>query len=346
MKRSQTVRQGGPGPDAGEAADGAAPDDPDGQAVASTLIARAHGMAAPAALGVGSDPAAPAGLDGDPDGLAGIAVPDPGRPRPRAVRRARTGVPPPSGETRALLLQVHERLCAQFGCPIGYFHDHDPLSELVAALLSHRTKNRDSAQAFRQLREALPTWAAVRDAPPDAVQAAIAPATWPEQKAPRIQAVLRELSARLAGTPGQALGDDALDFLGTMSVRAARDWLESIGGIGPKTSAAVLAFSRLRLAALPVDSHHHRVAVRLGLLPASVDVGPAHAWLEAQLPADWSAQQVYDNHEVLMLHGQRVCHWRAPQCGRCVLRDLCPTGQARLGAARRPEPPESPEPPA
>ena len=256
--------------------------------------------------------------------------------RPRA-RRARAGVPPPSDQTRALLLQVHERLCAQFGCPIGYFHDHDPLSELVSSLLSHRTKNRDSAQAFRQLRAAFPTWAAVRDAPQQAIQAAIAPATWPEQKAPRIQAVLREVGARLAGTPGAALGDDALDFLGTMPVRAARDWLESIGGIGPKTSAAVLAFSRLRLAALPVDSHHHRVAVRLGLLPANVDVGPAHAWLEAQLPADWSAQQVYDNHEVLMLHGQRVCHWRTPQCGQCVLLELCPTGQARQNAARAPE---------
>lgn len=273
--------------------------------------------------------------DGDPDALPGIAAADAGIARPKAARRARAGVPPPSAETRALLLQVHERLCAQFGCPIGYFHDHDPLSELVSSLLSHRTKNRDSAQAFRQLREAFPTWGAVRDAPTDAVQAAIAPATWPEQKAPRLQAVLREIGARLAGTPGAALGDDALDFLGTMPVRAARDWLESIGGIGPKTSAAVLAFSRLRLAALPVDSHHHRVAVRLGLLPASVDVGPAHAWLEAQLPADWNAQQVYDNHEVLMLHGQRVCHWRAPQCGRCVLLDLCPTGQARLGTTRQ-----------
>ena len=70
----------------------------------------------------------------------------------------------------------------------------------------------------------------------------------------------------------------------------------------PKTSAAVLAFSRLRGRALPVDSHHHRVAARLGLIGPKVDVGPSHALLEAQLPPDWSAQQVYDNHEALMLH--------------------------------------------
>ena len=233
---------------------------------------------------------------------------------------------------RAKVLEVHRRLCAEYGCPIGYFHDLDPLSELVSSLLSHRTKNSDSGRAFRQLRQAFPSWTAVRDAPVAEVEVAIRPATWPELKAPRIQATLGEIATRLAGTPGEALGDDALDFLGALPVREARDWLESITGVGPKTSAAVLSFSRLRLPALPVDSHHHRVAVRLGLIPEHVDVGPAHAWLEAQLPPDWSAQQVYDNHEVLMLHGQHVCHWRDPECARCVVLDLCPTGEARLGA--------------
>jgi endonuclease-3 len=52
--------------------------------------------------------------------------------------------------------------------------------------------------------------------------------------------------------------------------------------------------------------------------------------LEAQLPADWSAQQVYDNHEVLMLHGQRCCYFRNPACERCPVLDLCPTGQQRI----------------
>ena len=83
--------------------------------------------------------------------------------------------------------------------------------------------------------------------------------------------------------------------------------------------------------ALPVDSHHYRVAGRLGLIPASLSVGPSHAVLEAMLPAEWDAQQVYDNHEILMLHGQRICHHHAPKCGECVLLDLCPTGQKIRG---------------
>ena len=228
-------------------------------------------------------------------------------------------------ELRAKALLVHERLCAVYGCPIPYFHDLDPLSELVSSLLSHRTKNRDSGRAFRQLRQRFPTWEEVRDASVGDVEAAIAPVTWPEQKAPRIQAVLRAIGERRGG-------ELSLDFLAELPVREARDWLESLGGVGPKTSAAVLLFSRLRMAALPVDSHHHRVAQRLALIPASAAVGPAHRLLEAQLPADWSAQQVYDNHEALMLHGQRCCYFRSPACGRCPVLDLCPEGQRRMAS--------------
>lgn len=223
---------------------------------------------------------------------------------------------------RAFALRVHDRLCAVYGCPIAYFHDLDPLSELVSSLLSHRTVNRNSGQAFRELRRRFGTWEAVRDAPVADVQDAVAPCTWPEQKAPRIQQVLREVTARR--------GELSLEFLGQMDVPDARAWLESLPGVGPKTSAAVLLFSRLRMPALPVDSHHHRVATRRGLLPDGVPVGPAHARLEALLPADWSAQQVYDHHEVLMLHGQKCCFFRDPACARCPVLDLCPTGQARL----------------
>lgn len=217
------------------------------------------------------------------------------------------------------MLEVHTRLCREYECPIAYFHDLDPLSELVSSLLSHRTKNADSSRAFRQLRARFSDWEAVMDAPTEEVEVAIAPATWPEQKAPRIQAILREIKRKT--------GTLTLDCLEEMEVEAARAWLEQLSGVGPKTSAAVLSFSRLRKRALPVDSHHHRVAQRLELIPQNVSVGPSHALLEALLPPEWDAQQVYDNHEVLMLHGQKICHFRAPQCRKCVLLDLCPTGQ-------------------
>ena len=244
-------------------------------------------------------------------------------PTPSAPPSRRKAAPSPADPAVAdKALAIHARLCPVYGCPIPYFHSLDPVSELVSSLLSHRTRNAESGRAFKALRARFPDWESVIDAEVPEIQAAIAGVTWPELKAPRIREVLIAVRERC--------GSLDLAFLGDLDVAAARAWLEAIPGIGPKTSAAVLSFSTLRMPALPVDSHHHRVAQRLGLIGERVDVGPSHAILRAQLPADWSAQALYDNHEILMLHGQQVCHHRRPACGRCVLVDLCPS--AALGA--------------
>lgn len=233
-------------------------------------------------------------------------------------------------ELRELALTVHERLCKQYGCPVPYFHSLDPLSELVSSMLSHRTRNHDSGRAFKALRAKFPTWQQVADAPVDDVIEAISAATWPEQKAPRIQHALRMITSLRDGSL-------SLDFLKDLEPREAREWLEKIPGVGPKTSAAVLIFSTLRIPFLVVDCHHHRVAARLGLIPRKMAVGPSHDFLAEELPRDWDAQRVYDNHEIMMFHGQRVCFYENPACQKCVLLDVCPEGQKRMSAKSRPQ---------
>ena len=59
----------------------------------------------------------------------------------------------PAEDLKAKALEVHDRLCREYGCPIEFFHDFDPLSELVSSLLSHRTRNADSGRAFIVLDE-------------------------------------------------------------------------------------------------------------------------------------------------------------------------------------------------
>ena len=144
---------------------------------------------------------------------------------------------------REKAMRVNDRLCVEYGAPIPFFHDLDPLSELVSSLLSHRTRNADSGRAFKQLRARFADWPAVRDAPTAEVEAAIAPCTWPEQKAPRIQQILRTIT--------ELRGELSLAFLAEMPVIEAREWLEDLPGVGPKTSAATLLFSNLRRPALP-----------------------------------------------------------------------------------------------
>lgn len=228
--------------------------------------------------------------------------------------------PAPNQNTPFVLL-VHHRLATVYGA-VAYFHDLDPLSELVSSLLSHRTRNSQSARAYRNLKALFPSWEAVRDAPVDQVEEALKPCTWPEQKAPRLQQILSLI--------GEKKGSLTLDFLEPLPIAEARAWLEELPGVGPKTSAAVLSFSALRGRALPVDSHHFRVAWRLGIILEKVGEAKAHALLENLLPDTFTAQDFYNHHQYLMRHGQDVCHWRSPECRTCPLLDICPTGQSLL----------------
>lgn len=230
-------------------------------------------------------------------------------------------------QNTAFVLEVHRRLAEVYGRGIKYFHDLDPLSELISSLLSHRTKNAMSARAYHNLVDRFGDWETVMKAPVGEVEEAISPCTWPEQKAPRLQQVLQEIKERH--------GSLSLDFLGGMEVEAARDWLEELPGVGPKTSAAVISFSSLRGKALPVDSHHFRVAVRLHIVLEKIGEGKANRVLERLLPDSFSAQDVYDHHQLLMKHGQHICHYRKPLCAECVLLDSCPTGQALQAAPAR-----------
>ena len=224
-------------------------------------------------------------------------------------------------DTAEKLLDIHGRLAVEYGETFPFFSDKDPLSEIVSALLSHRTRNAVTGQAYRSLRQRFPDWQSVMEAPTAEVETAIAAVTYPEVKAPRIQQVLRLIKERNQGRL-------SLDFLADLSVAEARRWLEAMPGVGAKTSAAVLNFSRLRLPALVVDTHRLRVAQRTGVVPPKMDIAAAAYRMQEMLPPDWNAQQVYDHHQLLMRHGQQVCYYQRPACERCVVRERCDYYQA------------------
>ncbi len=217
---------------------------------------------------------------------------------------------------QARLLKIHDILCARHGAPFPYFSDKNPVSELVSALLSHRTKNETTAQAYQQLITTFPTWEAVKNALPADVEACIHSVTYALQKTAYIQDALQRIYEHNNG-------EISLDFLKNMPPEAARDWLEEMRGVGAKTSAAVLNFSRLRIPALVVDTHHLRVAKRTGIIAEKTSIAKASSMLFGLLPADWSAQQVYDHHEAFMYHGQRVCFSKRPNCATCSIVNLC-----------------------
>ncbi len=226
--------------------------------------------------------------------------------------------------------EIIARLDAAYGIPTWRPH-HDPTSELVLTILSQNTNDGNSGRAFVRLLEAFPSWQAVMDAPLAELIAAIQPGGLAPTKAPRIQAVLRDLQERTGGFD--------LAFLADMPLDEARAWLAELHGVGPKTVACVLMFA-LGRAAMPVDTHVFRVAMRLGLIAervpaaatsaargrgtkatAAMTAEKAHLMLEAMVPPS----EYYAFHIGLIKHGRRTCTAQRPACGGCVLADLCPS---------------------
>lgn len=214
------------------------------------------------------------------------------------------------------LLILDRALVADYGETFTFFSESDPLSSLIGTMLSHRTKNRVTKIAYNRLKETFPDWESVRDAETSQVEEAIAAVTYPEQKAPRIQEVLRIITE-------EREGDLSLDFLAEWPVVKAREWLERLPGVGAKSSAATLNFSCLHLPALVVDMHHLRVAQRTGIIPMKMGIAKGAHFMQSLMPDKWDGQRVYDHHQRLMRHGQKVCFWKNPLCGRCSVRQYC-----------------------
>ena len=210
----------------------------------------------------------------------------------------------------AKALAITQRLTDVFGeLP---FSDNDPMSQLVDIILSHRTRDEQTAAAWRNLLQRFGSWEAVRDAPTAEVQETIANVNFPEVKAPRLQKIMREIT--------EERGNLNLDFLCELPVAEAAVWLNRFDGVGPKTTACVLLFS-CRMPILPVDVHVHRTSIRLGLIGKKVTAEAAHTLLQALLPHD--ARVIYNFHKGLLRLGQRICVYDTPRCNRCVLTDLC-----------------------
>ncbi|MEA1958743.1 MAG: endonuclease III [Chloroflexota bacterium] len=196
----------------------------------------------------------------------------------------------------------------------------DPLSELIATILSQNTSDLNSGRAFEWLIATFRTWELVADAHVDEIVAAIAGGGLSRVKAPRIKAIL--------GRIREERDSFDLSFLGGMPLEEARVWLESLPGVGPKTAACVLLFS-LGRPALPVDTHVYRIARRLGLLGDRVSVEVAHRVLQAMVPAE----SIYEFHMNMVKHGRKVCRSRRPLCSGCGLIEDCTYGKTAVREA-------------
>jgi endonuclease-3 len=193
----------------------------------------------------------------------------------------------------------------------------DPLDELILTVQSQHTSDLNAERAFGLLRGRYPTWEDVVRAPVDELADRIRPGGLANTKAARIQAILREIHLRE--------GRYDLSGLAARSDEEIREYLSSLPGVGPKTVAVVMGFAFGR-ETIPVDTHVHRVATRLGLVPKT-SAERAQRLLEAAVADPLKAPL----HMGLIRLGREICRAGRPRCEDCPLFELCPTGPVVLG---------------
>lgn len=207
--------------------------------------------------------------------------------------------------------EVHRRLGEVFG-HYAWRPDPDsgPLEEAVGTLISQHTSGANSRRAYQRLRARYPTWEAVRDAPPEAIQEAIWCAGLARSKAPRIKALLTQIAAERGALD--------LGFLSALPAAEGLAWLRRLPGVGQTTAACVLLFG-LGQPVMPVDGGILRLSRRLGLLPPHGTPEMAQRTLEEGVPPE----AVYPLHLNLIRLGRELCTPSAPACPVCPLNDLC-----------------------
>ncbi len=211
------------------------------------------------------------------------------------------------------MLAIRDRLREMYGRPTHTPHG-DPVHELVLTMLSQNTSDTNRDVAYAGLRSRFSSWEDARDAPTEELEEAIRKGGLAPTKAPRIQAVLREIS-RLnnAGTSPSAQSGDPidLDWLRDAPRDEALDYLTALPGVGRKTAACVLLFAFGR-PEIPVDTHVMRVGGRLGLFRPGASFDEAHDEMLAITPPE----DAYEFHMNLIAHGRTLCRPARPRCER------------------------------
>lgn len=183
----------------------------------------------------------------------------------------------------------------------------NPLDTLILTILSQSTSDDNRDRAYASLRRRFPDWEQVVGADVGAIAEAIRVGGLANQKAGNIRDLLIWLKAER--------GTLSLDFLCGMDSGEALALLLPRRGIGVKTVFVTLMFACGK-DVFPVDTHIHRIAGRLGLIPEACTAERAHDLLALMVPEGKGLSL----HVNMLEFGRRVCHARNPECDRCPLR--------------------------
>lgn len=137
------------------------------------------------------------------------------------------------------------------------------------------------------------------------------------QKATAIKSIIGILNDRF--------GRPTLSPLHKMSDAQCEEFLTSLPRVGGKVARCVMLYS-LGRKVFPVDTHCRRVAQRLGWID-SEDFD--EDLLQSMIPAELR----FSLHVNFISLGREFCTSKAPSCGTCPLKQLCP----KIGLGKAPD---------
>ncbi|MDR3056377.1 MAG: endonuclease III [Zoogloeaceae bacterium] len=199
--------------------------------------------------------------------------------------------------------EIYERLKAANPAPTTELDYATPFQLLIAVLLSAQATDVSVNKATKRLFPVAPTPEALLTLGEAALMDAIKTIGLYKTKAKNVLATCRILLEKHGG-----------------EVPEDRAALEALPGVGRKTANVVLntAFGHPTIA---VDTHIFRVANRTGIAPGK-DVREVEDKLLKFTPPEYRQNA----HHWLILHGRYTCKARKPECGACVIADLCDSG--------------------
>jgi endonuclease-3 len=185
----------------------------------------------------------------------------------------------------------------------------EPIGELIRTILSQNTTDKNSLRAYANLIEKYPKWDSLLSAKEEEIIEPIRSGGLANIKAKKIKNCLKEIKARE--------GKLSLEFLSNYELDKAEEYLTSFDGVGPKTAACVLIFS-FNFPIMPVDTHIHRLANRIGMVDTKTREKTQEAMKDIIPP-----NEIYSFHLNLIEHGRKICKAKNPMCEKCFLADIC-----------------------
>lgn len=188
-------------------------------------------------------------------------------------------------------------------------HGHtSALEQLVACIISIRTRDEVTLPTALTLFEAAPDAASLERLGPEGIDALIHDSAFHEPKSRQIHAIARRAVKEF---------DGALPCDETV--------LRSFAGVGPKCANLVLGVACGR-PALGVDVHVNRVTNRWGIVSEKTPERTMKA-LEEVIPPRY----FLDLNRLLVPFGKHICTGRLPCCSSCPVLDYC----RQVGVGRR-----------